>query len=308
MNLRMPLTAAPGQYTLAQAMNPFDHDPARRLLLRQALAIAGAAALTGATGCATTAAATTPGAAPLADPHPALGRTLTRIAFGSCAKAGEDAADLGRDPRAASSTCSCSSATTSTATRATCRCSRRSTRQLAANPASRACANDARARDLGRPRFRRGRRGRRLSDEGRVAADLPRLLGTSRRGSPRRERDGVYGSYVFGPPGRRVQVILPDLRYNRTPHPPARTSAATEYEAWAKQKARGRAQVPGPYARNPDRQDATMLGERQWQWLEQQLKRPPRCDLRLEPAGARRLRRDGKLDRLCARSPAPAST
>src|SRR5512135_2232554 len=35
--------------------------------------------------------------------------------------------------------------------------------------------------------------------------------------SPRRARDGVYASYVFGPPGQRVQLILLDLRYNRTP-------------------------------------------------------------------------------------------
>jgi alkaline phosphatase D len=31
--------------------------------------------------------------------------------------------------------------------------------------------------------------------------------------------------------------------------------------------------MPGPYARNPDR-NATMLGERQWQWLERQLEVP----------------------------------
>jgi len=36
--------------------------------------------------------------------------------------------------------------------------------------------------------------------------------------------------------------------------------------------------VPGPYARNPD-PAATMLGERQWQWLEQQLATP--ADVRL---------------------------
>ncbi|MFX9912103.1 hypothetical protein ABTP43_20035, partial [Acinetobacter baumannii] len=35
--------------------------------------------------------------------------------------------------------------------------------------------------------------------------------------SLRRERDGVYTSYTFGPEGRRVQLILLDLRYNRAP-------------------------------------------------------------------------------------------
>jgi alkaline phosphatase D len=90
--------------------------------------------------------------------------------------------------------------------------------------------------------------------------------------SPRRARDGVYASYVFGPPGKRVQVILLDLRYNRTPlvkpEPGARSYRS---RAWARYK-KG-LEVPGPYARNPDPK-ATMLGERQWQWLERQLETP----------------------------------
>jgi alkaline phosphatase D len=35
--------------------------------------------------------------------------------------------------------------------------------------------------------------------------------------SPRRRRPGIYDARVFGPPGRRVQVILLDLRYFRSP-------------------------------------------------------------------------------------------
>ena len=36
--------------------------------------------------------------------------------------------------------------------------------------------------------------------------------------SPRRTReDGIYTSQIIGPNGKRVQIILPDLRYNRTP-------------------------------------------------------------------------------------------
>jgi len=31
-------------------------------------------------------------------------------------------------------------------------------------------------------------------------------------------RDGVYGVYTFGPPGKRVKIILLDVRYNRD-HP-----------------------------------------------------------------------------------------
>jgi alkaline phosphatase D len=90
--------------------------------------------------------------------------------------------------------------------------------------------------------------------------------------SPRRARDGVYASYVFGPPGRRVQVILLDLRYNRTPLV-RQEPGARNYRSWAWARHRKGLEVPGPYARNPD-SAATMLGERQWQWLEQQFEKP----------------------------------
>lgn len=97
--------------------------------------------------------------------------------------------------------------------------------------------------------------------------------------SPRRKRDGVYTSYSLGPTGKRVQIILLDLRYNRTPllHAPYFGSEA-DYKRWAKQlQAQGR-DVPGPYVRNPD-PAATMLGETQWQWFEEQLREP--ADLRI---------------------------
>jgi alkaline phosphatase D len=95
--------------------------------------------------------------------------------------------------------------------------------------------------------------------------------------SPRRTRDGVYASYVFGPSGQRVQVILLDLRYNRTPLLRNEPNKA-KYRAWAMARHKKGLDVPGPYTRNPDTQ-ATMLGEPQWQWLEQQLTVP--ADLRL---------------------------
>jgi alkaline phosphatase D len=95
--------------------------------------------------------------------------------------------------------------------------------------------------------------------------------------SPRRARDGVYASYVFGPPGRRVQVILLDLRYNRTPLVKPEPGVRN-YRSWALARYKKGLEVPGPYARNPDPK-ATMLGERQWQWLERQLETP--ADVRL---------------------------
>lgn len=96
--------------------------------------------------------------------------------------------------------------------------------------------------------------------------------------SPRRMRPGVYQSYRIDAQGRSVQIILMDLRFNRTPlkSDPARKSG---YADLMRQAAAGSTQpIPGWYVPNPDPQ-ATILGDQQWQWLEQQLRRP--ADLRL---------------------------
>jgi alkaline phosphatase D len=53
----------------------------------------------------------------------------------------------------------------------------------------------------------------------------------------RRSQEGVYSSATFGPPGKRVKIVLLDGRYFRD--------------------------EPGP--------DADILGEKQWRWLEGQL-------------------------------------
>jgi alkaline phosphatase D len=86
--------------------------------------------------------------------------------------------------------------------------------------------------------------------------------------SPRRTRKGVYHAETFGPDGKRVQVILLDGRYHRT----------------AIRKADYR--LPGsgiqPYLPVTDA-DATMLGDEQWKWLEEQLKQP--ADVRLVCSG-----------------------
>ncbi len=55
--------------------------------------------------------------------------------------------------------------------------------------------------------------------------------------SERRRQEGVYAGYSYGPPQRRIQVILLDTRYHR--------------------------EEPGP--------DADVLGEAQWAWLEKTL-------------------------------------
>jgi alkaline phosphatase D len=95
--------------------------------------------------------------------------------------------------------------------------------------------------------------------------------------SVRRSRDGIYVSYLFGKAPRRVQVILPDLRYNRTPIRKLDLGGRdymTRAREWHEEnQKRGSGFVPGPYERNPDLK-ATMLGENQWRWLETQLQVP----------------------------------
>lgn len=81
--------------------------------------------------------------------------------------------------------------------------------------------------------------------------------------SPRRSREGLYGSRMFGPENQRVQVILLDTRYFRSP---LKKTA---------DKAEPGEGIRGPYLPNLDA-DATLLGEVQWRWLEERLKEPAR--------------------------------
>jgi alkaline phosphatase D len=75
--------------------------------------------------------------------------------------------------------------------------------------------------------------------------------------SPRRKQEGIYHAAVFGPPGKRVQVILLDMRYFRSPL----------------KKDLKRPRNLGQYVPVTD-PNATLLGTFQWKWLEQQLKVP----------------------------------
>jgi alkaline phosphatase D len=81
-------------------------------------------------------------------------------------------------------------------------------------------------------------------------------------GHPRRSHDGIYGSYYYGSPGKRVQVILPDNRTFRSPL----LGLSVEPED------------KGNYLINPDPK-ATMLGAAQWDWLENELRQP--ADIRI---------------------------
>ncbi len=80
----------------------------------------------------------------------------------------------------------------------------------------------------------------------------------------RAARPGVYGSWIVGAEeGRRVQIIMLDTRFFRSPLRPT-----DEFGAKGKER----------YLPDPDPQK-TMLGEAQWAWLASELRKP--ADLRL---------------------------
>jgi alkaline phosphatase D len=79
-------------------------------------------------------------------------------------------------------------------------------------------------------------------------------------GSERRRRVGIYDAAVLGPRGRRVQVILLDTR----------TFKSLPLLA---ERPEGAGGSLGKYAPNED-PEATLLGQAQWSWLEDQLRRP----------------------------------
>ena len=89
--------------------------------------------------------------------------------------------------------------------------------------------------------------------------------------SPLRKRGGVYDAKIFGPEGKRVQVILLDTRWFRGPLHKMTKEEIKEERARTKKKV-------GRYL--PDENsDSTMLGEEQWEWLAAELKKP--AELRL---------------------------
>ncbi len=79
----------------------------------------------------------------------------------------------------------------------------------------------------------------------------------------RRTRGGIYDSRIIGPPGKRVQVILLDVRWFRSPL-----------------KITDKRGAPGKQRYLPDSDPAkTMLGAEQWAWLAAELRKP--AELRL---------------------------
>ena len=79
----------------------------------------------------------------------------------------------------------------------------------------------------------------------------------------RRTREGIYDSRIIGPPGMRVQIILLDVRWFRSPL-----------------KLTDQRGAPGKERYLPDPDPAkTMLGDTQWAWLADELRKP--AELRL---------------------------
>ena len=79
--------------------------------------------------------------------------------------------------------------------------------------------------------------------------------------SVRRSTPGIYDAKVIGPEGKRVQIIILDTRYFRSPLV-KRTTITDKSEGYN-----------GPYDANFDH-STTVLGETQWKWLEEQFNVP----------------------------------
>ena len=85
-----------------------------------------------------------------------------------------------------------------------------------------------------------------------------------RANSKRRQQEGgVYTAYGYGPIDQRVQIILLDTRWERSP-----LTSVSEAEY-----AQRRLLRIGPYTANTA-PNARLLGEAQWRWLEEQLRQP----------------------------------
>lgn len=96
-----------------------------------------------------------------------------------------------------------------------------------------------------------------------VAKDLFLQFWNVPAGDVRRSRDGLYTASIIGPPGMRVQIILLDVRWFRSPLKPTDQRGA-----------------PGKERYLPDPDPAkTMLGAQQWEWLAAELRKP--AELRL---------------------------
>ncbi len=88
--------------------------------------------------------------------------------------------------------------------------------------------------------------------------------------SVRRTRpDGIYTSRFYGDEQTSVHVILPDLRWNRDP-----INEVSSLEYFMSRRGNNM----GPYLPS-ESPSASMLGEKQWQWLEAELLKPSKIKI-----------------------------
>jgi len=83
--------------------------------------------------------------------------------------------------------------------------------------------------------------------------------------SERYKTPGIYDAKIFGPEGKRTQIILLDNRYFKGPF------VLKEYKE-GERETLGLSGSMGKYAPNNDA-SVTLLGPDQWHWLEEQLKK-----------------------------------
>lgn len=93
--------------------------------------------------------------------------------------------------------------------------------------------------------------------------------------SERRVTPGVYDVKIFGPEGKRVQIILLDNRYFKGPY-------ISDKRSEEERKSLGLSGSMGKYLPNTD-PNVTLLGDQQWHWLEKQLKKT--AEIRLVVSG-----------------------
>lgn len=93
------------------------------------------------------------------------------------------------------------------------------------------------------------------------------------QGAERRKHDGIYTSYLYETGKRKLQIILLDVRTFRDDLKPYKGEYATDRRYF----------YPLDYAPYTNT-DSTLLGESQWTWLEQELRKP--ADVRLICTGS----------------------
>ncbi|MDC0254153.1 alkaline phosphatase family protein [Bacteriovoracales bacterium] len=85
----------------------------------------------------------------------------------------------------------------------------------------------------------------------------------------RKQAEGIHTSYIVGPPGRRLHIIILDTRWSRT-------GLLEEKKAFTKLKRTLKGM--GPYRPNKD-PNSRILGRQQWSWLNNEFQK--KADLRI---------------------------